>query len=289
MQLIYCMMCQNRLSEVKQCVDRALPYVDHIVVVDGGSIDESIFYFRNWSMEEPKLHFYLHPWTDNFSAQRTNYLRHADEFAKPGDIIIVSDPDELFEEKTWQNMRAIGDYLNKSQYNSAGLQCRSVSLKGAKRVWENLDDYWKHLIYKWYPGMKYTGNPHETLLVPGGLKIVKTEFLYEHIKQENVIWLRGARNAYINGGGPNLGEKNLLWVELKNIVIDVYGRLLSWHEFEREMMKGNIDDKLKGWMYKAKDETGWDGASEQREFYKTYFRCLWPSEEPEEFRGTSIE
>ena len=65
MSIIYCMMTQNRLWETKRCVENALPYVDHIVIVDGGSLDDSIPYFRNMSTEEPKLHFYIHPWCDS--------------------------------------------------------------------------------------------------------------------------------------------------------------------------------------------------------------------------------
>lgn len=289
MSIIYCMMVQNNLHDAAKCVENALPYVDHIVLVDGGSLDDSIPYFRNMSLEEPKLHFYIHPWCDRFYEQRNNYLKHAEEFAKDGDFILVSDPDEFFEEKTFQNLPKVGKYLVDKGFTAAGFQCRSVSLKGEKRVWENVDNYWKHLFYKWEPGIHYIGNPHETMVIPSGFRMVNTPFMYEHVKQENVIWVRGARNAYIGGGGPNLSTGNPHWLRLKNIVEEIYGSFISWHEFQKEMLKGNLDDKIKAWMFDMKNETGWDGASEMREFYKTYFRLYHPSEEPEEFRGTHIE
>lgn len=287
MQVIYCMMCQNNMMEVKACIERALPYVDHIVIVDGGSVDDSIFYFRNWSQQEPKLHFYIHPWQDNFSAQRTNYLRHADEFAQPGDWILVSDPDELFEENTFANLKnVVAAINNKGDYNAAGFQCRSISLKGPIKVWENMDNYWKHLFYRWEPGLRYVGNPHETLVISGGLRIVNTTLIYEHIKQENVIWKRGMRNMFVGGGGPNLGTKNQRWLDLRDICNDL--DIESWHQFNNYLLKGNIAQPLKDWMIKYHDTDGWDGASEHREAYKTYFRIYHPEEEPDELKGKHI-
>lgn len=287
MQIIYCMMAQNNMMEVKACVERALPHVDHIVIVDGGSVDDSIFYFRNWSKKEPKLHFYIHPWTDNFSGQRTNYLRHADEFAQPGDWILVSDPDELFEEATFKNLRGIAQaVVSKGNYNAAGFQCRAISLQGPERVWENLDNYWKHLFYKWEPNMRYVGNPHETLVISGGLRIVNTPFIYEHIKQDNVIWKRGMRNLFVGGGGPNLGTKNSRWQDLRDICKSL--GIDTWHQFNSYLLKGNIAQSLKDWMIKYHDIDGFDGASEHREVYKTYFRIYHPEEEPPELKDKHI-
>jgi len=288
MQIIYCMMAQNRLSEVKKCVERALPYVDHIVVVDGGSVDDSLFYFRNWSQQEPKLHFYLHPWTDHFSDQRNNYLLRAKEFAKPGDYILVSDPDELFEEETFKKIREIAQHVEKTGHNAAGFQCRSVSLKGEEKVWESLDNYWKHLLYKWEPELKYHGNPHEGVSTKGGgLRVMNTEFIYEHIKQENIIWHRGMRNFVIGGGGPNLGNSNAVWVEFKEICREA-GIPTEWHSYERYILKGNVDQRLKDWMIRNHDIDGFDGCSEIRECYKTYFRIFHPEEEPAELRDKPL-
>lgn len=280
MQIVYCMMTQNRLPETRACIERSLPYVDHVIVVDGGSIDDSIFYFRNWSQQESKLQFFIHPWTDNFSAQRNNYIAHAHDICTQGDFILVSDPDELFEEATFAGLRELGEKMNKvNTVNAAGFQCRSVSLKGPERVWENLDDYHKHLFYKYDPTMHYTGNPHETLVLPGGLRIVNTDLIYEHIKQENVIWHRGMRNFFIGGGGPNLGSRNKIWVEFLQLLKDC-GLSHNWHSFDKYLLQGNIDQRIKDWMIKYHNIDGFDGSSEVREVYKTYFRFYHPEEEP---------
>ena len=239
-KLIYCQMTQDRLHETKECVERALPYVDHIVLIDGGSRDDTIYYFRNWSEIEPKIHFYLHPWEDDFSKQRNNYLKRAAEFSKEGDWILVSDPDELFDTKAFENLHNIADYMEKIGHTAAGFQCRSVSLKGPKRVHENMDDYWKHLFYRWEPEMHYVGNPHEGMVMPlRGFRMVNTPFVYEHIKQENIIWKRG---CFVEGTRiiTNRGYVPIEEILVGDSVLDINGDLKS----VSEVMSRRVDEDI---------------------------------------------
>jgi glycosyltransferase involved in cell wall biosynthesis len=158
-RIVYCQMTQNRLPETRHCIQAVLPYVDQVIIVDGGSIDDSIFYLRNLAQEEPKLRFFIHPWTDNFSAQRNNYLKHVE----PGTWCLVSDPDEWFEQTTLQNLQALINQAESVGKDMIRFRCRSVSLRGDKRVWENLDNYHKGLLFKKYDKTYYVGNPHEHL------------------------------------------------------------------------------------------------------------------------------
>lgn len=283
--IVYCMMTHNRLHEIKHCIDLVEPFVDDIVVVDGGSTDDSIFYLRN----RDGVNMFIHPWNDVFSAQRNNYIKRAREVVGNDNFwILVSDPDEWFERDTLASLYDIQDAAEEQGCNLVTIRCRSVTLKGEKRVWENLDNYWKGLFFKYYPTTHYIGNPHETLVQPNGLRPMQVDYLYEHVKQENVIWHRGCRNMYIGGGGPNLGSRNKLWVELKSLVSSAYGKDLSWNEFEKQMLKGNLPDDIKNWLIKARLEKDYDGSSEMRESYKLYFRIYHPEEEPEELRGEYI-
>lgn len=287
--IVYCMMCQNNLLEVKRALDSVEPYVDDIVVVDGGSQDTSIFYLRN----RKGVNIFLHPWEDNFSKQRNNYLQRAEELA-PKDVelfCLVSDPDEVFDVVALQSLYKLAEAMLNTGANLATFRCISQTLEGDIVTWENLDNYWKGLFFYYDRSEppRYIGNPHETLVLKGGLRVVQTELLYRHQKQKDIIWLKGARNLVIGGSGPNLHDKNPLWVELKGIVHEVYGKDLSWFEFEKEMMKGNLDQRIKNWMIKVHDIDGFDGASEHRECYKTYMRIFHPEEEPEELRGKYIQ
>lgn len=282
--IVYCMMEMNRLYEVKKCIDLVEPYVDEVVIVDGGSQDDSIFYLRN----REGIHMFIHPWTDVFSEQRNKYLMRAREVVGGDFWALTSDPDEFFEKDLLAALPSVRDRCEREGYNMAAFQCRSVTLKGDVRVWENLDNYWKPLFFKVTPGTHYEGNPHETTVLPGGRRCVNTSFVYEHVKQENVIWHRGCRNMYIGGGGPNLGTRNELWNKLNSIVASIYGRKLPWNDFEKEMIKGNIHPEIKEWLIKARLEKDYDGSSEMRESYKLYFRIFHPEEEPEELRGEYI-
>jgi len=203
---------------------------------------------------------------------------------------LVSDPDEWFSREALTSLYSIQDEAERRSCNLAMFRCTSVTLKGDRRVWENVDEYWKGLFFRYKPGLHYIGNPHETLVYPNEqLRPMRTELMYEHVKQEKVIWHRGCRNMYIGGGGPNLGARNPKWVELKQLVGELYGEDLSWHDFEKEMLKGKLPDALIDWLLMARLEKDYDGASEMRESYKLYFRVYHPEEEPEELRDEYIQ
>lgn len=279
--ITYCMMTQNRLVETVHNIEKTLPFVDRVVIVDGGSIDDTIFYMRNWAQEEKKIEFYLHPWTDNFSAQRNNYLsRVADNT-----WALVSDPDEVFETATLQNLREIIRDADRKNKDMVGFQCRSQSYRGSKVVWESLDNYHKRLLFKKYPQTVYVGNPHERLLGHPE-RIMDTTYIYEHRKQDTVTWHRGCRNMFVNGGGPNLGKSNPRWVELRSICSSL--GIESWHQFDAYLIRGNADVRVKTWLIAQHDANWGDGASEHREAYKLYFRIYHPEEEPAELKGKHI-
>lgn len=277
-KITYCGMTQNRISETVKCLERYLPYVDEAIIIDGGSIDDSIFYLRNWAQEEPKLKFYINPWPDNFSQQRNQYLSRVED----NTWVLVSDPDEWFEDSTLQALQELITDAESTGHDMVGFQCRSVTMKGNKRVWENLDSYWKNLLFKKYPKTHYVGNPHEGL-ANHPLKMKHSKYIYEHVKQENVIWHRGARNLFTGGGGPNLGQSNLRWVHLRALTREL--SIDTWHKFDQYLLKGNIDQRLKNWMIQYHNVEGFDGSSEHREMYKLYFRIYHPEEEPVDLIG----
>ena len=76
MKIHVALMTQNELLDLKENVEGLLPHVDSVTIVDGGSLDGTIPYMRNLSRQtNGKVRFFIHPWTDNFPAQRNNYLR----------------------------------------------------------------------------------------------------------------------------------------------------------------------------------------------------------------------
>jgi glycosyltransferase involved in cell wall biosynthesis len=274
-------MTWNRLYDTMKCIERVKPYVDRVVIVDGGSTDDTILTLRNYEGVE----LYIHPWEDNFPKQRTNYLNRAGENGGT-DWVLVSDPDELFSVEALENMR--NEINHAGPYNMLAFESNTVTMKGPKIVYHRHDKYWKALLFKWNPGIHYTGNPHETLVIDKGHRVKNLPYRYYHIKQENMTWHRGCRNAWIGGGGPNLGAKQKLWLPFRELVKNKTG-IEKWRDFDSYMVKGNIDPEIKAQLVEFRKETGYDGSSEWREFYKTYFRIYHPEEEPEELRGEHIE
>jgi glycosyltransferase involved in cell wall biosynthesis len=298
MNLHACLMTQNELSDLAPNIAALRPHVDTVTIVDGGSIDGTIPYFRNVSRQDPGVRFFIHPWKDNFPAQRNNYLRRVGEIATDGDWLVAFDPDEYLDPDALSRLREVAAFAWENQRCAlVGFRCRSVSLRGTERVWQSEDNFWKRLLIRWNPDLQYThmgeGAVHESLLGAGpasydtGHHPEFPTLFYEHRKQENVIWPRGVRNYFCGGGGPNLGASNPRWVELRAIA-DRLG-LHAWHAMQAYLLGGQIDSALRDWILRYRHETGWDGSSEQREWYKTYFRLYHPEEEPDEMRGESIE
>jgi len=292
------LMTQNELTDLEENVRGLLPHVDSVTIVDGGSQDLTIPFMRAWARSEPKLRFFIHPWRDDFPAQRNNYLAHVAEIAQEGDWVLTCDPDEFFSEEALSSLRRLAEVVpaKREKYRGVSFRCRSVTLRGRERIWEHDDDYFKPLYFRWSPSLRYShhgeGAVHEVLhgAAPTYTTGHHPEFpslLYEHRKQENAIFYRGARNLFIGGGGENSGSKNPRWVELRAIS-DGLG-LKTWHDFQKYLLAGNIDPRLKEWMIKYRSVTGFNGASEHREMFKTYFWMYHPEEEPTELRSEVIE
>jgi hypothetical protein len=280
------MMAQNRLSTASTFIQKVLPYVDKVIYIDGGSEDDSIIYFRNWMKKEPKLEFHFSLWEDNFSKQRNKYLSKCPD----NQWVLVSDDDEWFDDLTLQNLQQVIAEAEKYKKDMVGFQCRSESYEGPYKVWESLDNYWKRLLFKKYPGTHYIGNPHEGL-AKHPHQIMDTKFTYSHAKQNDAIWQRGFRNMFHNGGGPNLSTKNPYWVKLRQLCSEI--GINDWHSMNKYMLKGNIDQRIKNEFINYISLTELfpgqtDGLSEHREAFKYYFKILHPEEMPENLKDIHI-
>jgi len=287
----------NELYDLNRNVALLLPYVDTVTVIDGGSVDSTIVFMRNWTRQSDKVRFFLHPWKDDFPGQRNNVLARIGEAASDGDWVLFVDPDEFLEPDTLSKLRDIATVAEgkPEHYTAVGIQCRSESYRGLDRVWDNLDDYRKVLFYRWHSGLHYS-HPgekpvHEILDGRGNIYWLGQHpefpsYIYTHRKQENTIWPRGARNLFCGGGGMNMGSTNHRWVELRTICSSL--GVNTWHQFNAYLLAGNVDSRLKDWMHRHRQESGYDGAGEHREVYKTYYRLYHPEEEPAEMRGEHV-
>jgi len=102
-KIAYCMMGTDRLHEIRDYILTVLPYIDHFIFIDGGSKDGTVEYLKSLS---DKVEVYVHPWNDQFSGQRNNYIKHLREKNFNG-FLLQSDTDEHFPEETLKGLRGI--------------------------------------------------------------------------------------------------------------------------------------------------------------------------------------
>lgn len=270
----------NRLSELKLVLDRMAGTVDYMIVIDGGSVDDTIHYLRGRN----DVHYRIVPWSDNFSGQRNQYIEEARKFGV--DWLFVSDTDELYSADTAMNLRLIAERFEEYGLGGMELRCEEVGLAGDKEVYRKGGDE-AHSFYKYLgmcitPSLRYEGNPHEGLVRADAefkpLGRAFERFYYEHRKQMGVIAHRGARNFFISGGGMN--ERPAKWREFRSLVYGTMDGCNMWPAFDRAMVNGTLAPLVERWIFDHRYDDERPGDSETREMYLTYFRILHPEKDP---------
>lgn len=307
LKLYFCMMGYNRLDELKELktVDAMLPYVDQMIYVDGSEGKDGTSEWLMSNFKDAPIMVINNKWSDDFPGQRTQYLNLVGQLRKKNEEdswVIVADTDEVYSPLLAKNIRKLID-ITRKKHDMLQIRSKSVTINYyGTRIYENLDDFYKPLVFRYYDNMQYwgdrssvTGNKtalHEALQVNGrfvwrpiNLDDKDGALVYEHIKSKNIIWERGCRNFIVFGGGPNLGEKQPLWKPFRKLLADVMGTdEYTSYDVLQYFKKGNIDQRIKDWMIKYRDEKGYDGSSEVRECFLTYFVLYHPEELPEHLK-----
>ena len=268
-KIAYCVMTLNRLAELREGIDRMRGHVDHIIVVDGGSQDDTIF----WARSDPAIDLVLSPWRDNFPGQRNVYMRRARELG--AEWVIVSDSDEHYCPDAARDMRSIVAAASASGHG--GVEFRSVDMdyRGDTLVSRRESDFYKMLAIRLDAGLEYDErhNPHEAL--NRGVRAMRADnrYYYEHKKRIGVVAHRGARNFFVGGGGLN--ERPPKWHEFKAIVRETMGDI-QWPAFDRVLVRGEVPDRVLDWMRAHKNDNERGGDSEVRELHELFFSLYHP-------------
>ena len=293
----FCQMETNRIDTVRPNLERAFPYFDQFVIIDGGSEDGTV----EWLEEQPKVDLVKFKWCDDFPKSRNQYFQRVGELREPDEISVccVADDDEFFSEFLMQNIKPMTQQMLGAGGTSLTIRCRVVTLdRNWDRIEERLSDLWKPLIFIWEPGIHYEDPGHvvhETLIFPSGQKEIKArdfadtpgEIIYEHIKRERLEWVRGIRNFYTCGGGHNLRDDQPLWRPFREM-ISRHVEFDNWPDVEKYFEKGNIAQEIKDWFIEHRKYglPSYDSKyTEVREGFLTYF--LW--HHPEELPASLIE
>jgi len=274
------MMGMNALYWISERFDEMSPIVDRMIYIDGGSIDDSIVYTRN----RGDVEMYIHPWDDDYGEQRNRYLHYA-SLGDKADWIVVSDHDESFSPDFRSLLPSLIERADREGYNKIDVQCKLVYMRGEEEISRELRPFWKPLVFKNQPGINYKGSPHEVLSNPAGwneLKVGDDNLYYEHIRQENIIWAKGARNFVVSGGAM-LYDKNPHYVEFKE-ALEKDGHTLDSIQFNQLMVDGAVGPATTEWILDHKYINDPDlpdcCCSEMRECYLTYFKLYHPEKDP---------
>jgi len=100
--IVYCQGTYGeRIWQTKEAVKRMAPNVDRVVVI----VDQTTTAEQKKELRDigPNVEVFMFPWNDNFPEMRNHYL----EQCQPGDWVIVSDPDEWFNDNFTKAIRSI--------------------------------------------------------------------------------------------------------------------------------------------------------------------------------------
>lgn len=278
--IVYCMtFYDERVEQVKECLERVAPYVQRIVLVHDGTVKASDV-DRLFTISDKKAEFVYRPWQDHFSKQRNAYLEHVND----GEFVLVSDPDELLCIRFLQDIRAILMEAEKQGINILGLNSHDITTEQDGKVTKIVSNSFKQLAFKMEEGVRYVNKVHETLL-PGihGWRIANLDperYYYDHIKTYVEVKERGARNVFCGGGGLCVLEKNPLYQQWQGWTVAhmaAIGGVGDWPHMREYIRKGNIDFELKQMFIKHRNDNGWDWNNESRDPF-LWYAALFPLE-----------
>jgi len=274
-------------------------YVDYVVVAAADCTDEQLESFKI----APNVVVVRFEWHDNFPEGRNVYIQRAKEL--DADWVVVSDPDEGFNERFWTDIKE-----NVKLAERRGINMLAVNAHDAFETFEWLDeldrvqqvpsgyrsgDFYKQLVFKLYPDLKYEGvgvtkAVHETWhgSVPWkSARLPKDTIWYTHTKSALDVWRNAARNLFAGGGGDNVGEVNPLWKPLREIT-DSLG-LKKWKDVREYVESGGkregLNPELIAWVKKALTFSATNWGTECREFGKwgVYYNRYLLSDQEVEF------
>lgn len=277
--ITYVTVTQDRLSNLRRNFPVVLPFVDRAVVVDGFSKDGSYEYLQSLG---PKVQVYQREWDDSFANQYNEYLRHL-----KGGWVLLCDDDEVPSQGLLESLRGLVQASEGGKkFGVVEFRANDVSFKEGD--WQNRVDngpceYYRQIMFKYHPDMKYTVDLHQALQGMRG-PVARCEHHYYHIKSTGDEYRNACRNYFIAGEWPSGsrvdGIRSPEWHELKNLLAQHHPEVKLFSHFNSLLVSGKIHPELEEWILRYRDHhnmlDGEDTSGELRAYYRYYFEILHP-------------
>lgn len=268
-KIVLCMASFNRLEESKIWVRRHCRFADRTIIIDGGSWDGSIDFFKSQECVDLNVECYVHPWVDDPPGQRNKYLDliHEDCW------VLVLDCDELLDTVALYKLRYIAKEAQDNGCDGIAFRANDIQIEPDGGIYESLSNYYNRLFFRASPKMRYMGKTHVGLFRPDMRdRCMKTEYRYFHIKPWADVFFRACRNYWTTCAVADNKEDDPSWLQFKEMTKTAGFQF--FYLFAEYMKKGNVHPMFKKWFIDHKD----DENPEARSWFVSYFAFLHPEE-----------
>lgn len=246
----YCMIGTDRLHEIKSYIEIVIPYIDRFIFIDGSSTDKTVEFLKSLNDKyNNKIEVYIYEWQDKFAVQRNNYLKHFADKQING-WILVSDTDEHYTIDTLSKLRNIIKDAEIEGYNGIQFQVEDIMTDDDdqnKILSKNTRKYWKPLLFKYYPNIRYEGESHE-ILVGYPIRWKQTNLICQHFTSKRRIYEKNIENFFISDSN-RYSEK---WAEFRELCRK--SDINKYKEFLKLYNKGDLSKEIEDWIYKHRND-----------------------------------
>ena len=150
MRISACIIMRDAAEDIASCLESLVGNVDEFVVVDTGSVDDSVEIASRYAGK-----VYTFEWQDDFSAAKNYAIDQA-----TGDWIIFLDADESLTQETRGNLRAV---LSRCAAEPSPDIIEALRFNVRTDTGEAESENWQERIFRRHPLLRYRDTIHEYL------------------------------------------------------------------------------------------------------------------------------
>ena len=148
MSLSVCMIVRDSAKTLRECLEGITPWVDELVVVDTGSLDDTVSIAQEF---RAKVHYFR--WCDDFSAARNVSIEHAS-----GDWLFWMDSDDTIDAASGERLRKLALGPHRADVLAYVAQVVCPGDDGGETVVDHVK------LFRNHPGIRFEFRIHEQLL-----------------------------------------------------------------------------------------------------------------------------